>query len=885
MKRAPGPGRGRANPGRTTALGSTMQQFSSPSGGSLNGAPIKGTAVFLTLLAVFLSVVGFSSSRLLQMENRRSDHELSVKLVAEQIRVILNERVEMAKRLARNPTIIGMYGSRPDALDSRALLNTVNEMAATSLIYTLSATGRTFASADSQEALLVGKNYSFRPYFRQAMEGRIALYPALGAFTNLRGVHIAVPIRESGDAKPIGVLVMKIGMDEIDSILDSQPDKLAMVSPDGVVLSSNQPDWLLRSLAPLAPNVVERLRESRQFGDEDVRPLPVDLTGQMVRMNKEAHTIVREALAIPGWSIVSCRPNAIPAPLTPFQLFLWAGGLAITGGMSILIFFLAVNIQHRKRTEKMLRRAEEKYRSIFENAVMGVYQSTQAGRFFEASPSMARILGYDSPADLIESVQDMRDIYYSPTDRDVWLELLAERREFSGFETRYLKKDGQPIWVSLSSRLAVGEDREEQFIEGFCLDVSDKKEAVEALRRERDILSRVMSTSPASITLSDVFGHISYANSRAERLLGIQPLPDRSSGYTRPAFEYRSLDGAVLPEPRIPANRARARKSVVRNERCILQWRDGRQVVVSVSVAPLFDDAGQVVEMVSLFEDVTRLVEAERKAAEQQQQLFEADRMIAMGILTSGIAHEINNPNTYILSTAQTLSDAWREAKVVLDEYYGENGEFLIGGIPYSDMASMLPSMCERIQDGSRRIGRIIKELLVFSRRESIGVTEVLDLNKVIRTSEILLSSMIKKSTHRFEMDLQEGELVIQGNFQRLEQVLINVLQNALQALPGPDFGIHVSSRGDVAAGQAVIIVRDQGVGISKKDLTRVMDPFFTTKRDSGGTGLGLAVSSTIVHDLGGHIHFDSQVGLGTTVTLTFPLKGRASSGGDDATL
>lgn len=249
-----------------------------------------------------------------------------------------------------------------------------------------------------------------------------------------------------------------------------------------------------------------------------------------------------------------------------------------------------------------------------------------------------------------------------------------------------------------------------------------------------------------------------------------------------------------------------------------------------------------------------------------------------MGILTSGIAHEINNPNTYILSSAQTLADAWEQAGVVLAQYYRENGDFVIGGIPYSEMREILPKLNARILDGSRRIGRIIKELLVFSRREGGGATEPVDLNRVINTSEILLSSMIKKSTNRFDMRLSPGELVIEGNFQRLEQVLINVIQNACQALPDPDRGITVTSC--ASDGQAVVTVADEGEGISSDNIGRVMDPFFTTKREKGGTGLGLAVSSTIVHDLGGSISFESREGRGTTVTLCFPLRGEAQPAG-----
>lgn len=842
-------------------------------------ARLRGTAVFLVALMVVLTVTGYEAAHMMRMENRRAAHELSAKLVAEQIRGILHERLDMAKRLARNPTIIQIYDQgSPNALDSRTLLNTVNEMAATSLIYTLSDTGRTFASADSLEAPLVGKNYGFRPYFKQAMNNEISIYPAMGAFTSKRGVHLAVPIYGDKHDTPLGVLVMKIGMEEIDEILASQPNKMAMASPEGVMLSTNQDGWLLHSLAPLTLGVRQRLRKSRQFGPDNIPPLQYDLSGQRVRMDKEWYNIIRVPLSIPGWNIISCQANLTPAPLTLFQTFLITGGTSITGGMATLIFFLAVNIQNRKHTERKLRRTEEKYRSIFENAVMGVYQSTIQGRFLEASPSMATILGYDSPADLIESVQDMRDIYYDANDRDVWLRLLTEHTQFTGFETRYLTKNGDPIWVSLSSRLARGEEHEGEFIEGFCLDVSEKKEAIEALRRERDILSRIMTTSPASIVLSDARDNVTYANARAEQLLGIRPLP-YGGGFTRPEFSIFTLDGAPIPEDETPANRARREMAMVRKDRCVLRWPEGREIIVSVSIAPMFGPGGDVVELVSLYEDITPIVRAEREAAEQQQQLFEADRMIAMGVLTSGIAHEINNPNTYILSSAQTLADAWEQARVILDEFYEENGDYELGGIPYSILRETLPSLNTRILDGSRRIGRIIKELLVFSRRDMGEATEAVDLNRVISTSEILLSSMIRKSTDHFNMNLCPGELVVQGSFQRLEQVLINVIQNACQALPDAGRAITVSSekRGELA----LVMVHDEGQGISQKNLGRVMDPFFTTKRDCGGTGLGLAVSSTIVHDLDGSIHFDSHEGRGTTVTLTFPLKRGIDSSGD----
>ena len=130
---------------------------------------------------------------------------------------------------------------------------------------------------------------------------------------------------------------------------------------------------------------------------------------------------------------------------------------------------------------------------------------------------------------------------------------------------------------------------------------------------------------------------------------------------------------------------------------------------------------------------------------------------------------------------------------------------------------------------------------------------------------------MIKKSTHRFVLDIDDEVPDIRGNFQRLEQVVINILQNACQALPDPNRRIYISTSFDSVSDRVVIICRDEGIGIPKQDLGHVMDPFFTTKRDSGGTGLGLSIASTIVRELRGTIEFSSQPGHGTTVIIRFP--------------
>jgi polar amino acid transport system substrate-binding protein len=151
----------------------------------------------------------------------------------------------------------------------------------------------------------------------------------------------------------------------------------------------------------------------------------------------------------------------------------------------------------------------------------------------------------------------------------------------------------------------------------------------------------------------------------------------------------------------------------------------------------------------------------------------------------------------------------------------------------------------------------------------------------MIKSAVALLSNMIKKSTNRFSIKYGKNIPSLKGNFQRLEQIMINLIQNACQALPDTQKGIFISVQFIKEKSTVVIKVRDEGTGIPPETLLHIRDPFFTTKHDSGGVGLGLSISSKIVEEHGGTIHFESQVGAGTIATITLPVdrKNESSKG------
>jgi len=274
--------------------------------------------------------------------------------------------------------------------------------------------------------------------------------------------------------------------------------------------------------------------------------------------------------------------------------------------------------------------------------------------------------------------------------------------------------------------------------------------------------------------------------------------------------------------------------------------------------------------------DLTREI-AERRHAEEelllnQQQLLQADKMAALGVLVSGVAHEINNPTGLLLLDIPVLKRAHQDAAPILQEYFEEHGDFSLGGLPYSEMRQEIPRILSGMQDGAKRIKRIVHDLKDFARRDDAGDQGLIDLNRVVQTALRLVDPSIRKATASFSSDLAAGLPRFLGNAQRIEQVVVNLVLNACQALPDRDHGIEISTGLASDPPRLELRVRDQGNGIAAEHLSRLTDPFFTTKRESGGTGLGLSVSAGIVKEHGGIISFDSTPGQGTTVTLSFPV-------------
>ncbi|KAF5082019.1 Adaptive-response sensory-kinase SasA [anaerobic digester metagenome] len=255
-----------------------------------------------------------------------------------------------------------------------------------------------------------------------------------------------------------------------------------------------------------------------------------------------------------------------------------------------------------------------------------------------------------------------------------------------------------------------------------------------------------------------------------------------------------------------------------------------------------------------------------------QRQLVQADKMAALGILVSGVAHEINNPNGLILLNIPILRRVLADVTRMLDELREREGSFTLGGISYERMRSELPMMLDEMQEGALRIKRIVNDLKDFARREEGVGKSLIDINDASRKAVRLVESTIRKHTDHFSTNYEDDLPFVWGSSQRIEQVVVNLVLNACQALPDKSRAIVITTHYDPEKAVVDLCVRDEGTGINPEQLQHLTDPFFTTKRETGGTGLGLSVSAGILKEHGGTLAFESCPGCWTKASLTIPV-------------
>lgn len=269
----------------------------------------------------------------------------------------------------------------------------------------------------------------------------------------------------------------------------------------------------------------------------------------------------------------------------------------------------------------------------------------------------------------------------------------------------------------------------------------------------------------------------------------------------------------------------------------------------------------------------------EEEALAQQEQVAQAGKMIALGTLVSGVAHEINNPANFVMLNGPLLQEAWTGITPILEEYFREHGDFMAGSINYSRLRGNVTELFRGIKAGAERIRDIVKELKDFAKQDDSSLTDSIDLNETIKSAASLLQNCIRQRTQHFKVEYAKNLPQVRGSSQKIEQVMINLIQNACESLATREKRVFVRTLHDADKRQVIVEIRDEGSGVSKENMSRILDPFFTTKRDKGGTGLGLSITAKIVETHNGILHFVSESGNGTIVTVAFPAMAKQEIG------
>ncbi len=510
--------------------------------------------------------------------------------------------------------------------------------------------------------------------------------------------------------------------------------------------------------------------------------------------------------------------------------------------------------------------SEEKYRVILESIEELYYEVDLAGNLTISNDSMSNILGYSKDELIGMNNRQYMDPETAKKVYQTFNEVYQTGIPTKAFDWELIRKDGAKRILETSVSLLRDSKGRPVGFYGIGRDITERKRAEAALRESEEKYRTILHSIEEFYYEVDLAGNLTFFNESMIKNLGY--LREELTGMNYRQYMSEETTNWVFQTFNEVYKTGIPKKA--------FEWelinKDGTKRVVEVSVSLMSDEKRQPKGFYGIARDITERKQIEEESKHHQEQMMQASKMVALGTLVSGVAHEINNPNNFIMLNTPLLQEAWENSKPILEEYYKKNGDFIIGGMRYTEMRENIPILFSGILDGSKRIKQIVEDLRDFIRRDSSDMTQSFDVNAVLKSATSLLSNMIMKSTRHFSIKYGDNLPMLKGNFQRFEQVIINLIQNACQALPDTQRGIFIFTSYDEEGNSIMVKVQDEGVGIPAEALPYIAEPFFTTRRDTGGLGLGLSISSKIVKEHGGILKFTSEPGKGTTAEIILPL-------------
>jgi len=368
---------------------------------------------------------------------------------------------------------------------------------------------------------------------------------------------------------------------------------------------------------------------------------------------------------------------------------------------------------------------------------------------------------------------------------------------------------------------------------GLIQDITENRQALTALHQSERVLRLVLEALPVGVQVMDIQGNIVTTNPAAEKILGNIVTSGLERWTSVQAWWHDS--GQPIKAGEWASSRALALGETSRNEVIDIKAFDGQRRTILNSGAPIRDELGAILGAVVINEDIT-------ERTRLQQQILQSQKMQAVGQLAAGAAHDFNNLLTVISGCSELL----------LEELETEPSK---------------QELLQEIMTATGKAAAVTRQLLTFS-RQSISTPKIVDLNQLIRSNQKLLARLISEEI-RFNIDLDDSPCFVRVDPIQLEQALMNLCLNARDAMPTGGT-LSIRSR-QTADGKVAVTVSDSGEGMSKETRERIFEPFYTTKPQGRGTGLGLAVVYGIVEQSGGRIEVESTPGEGSCFKLFLP--------------
>jgi PAS domain S-box-containing protein len=480
------------------------------------------------------------------------------------------------------------------------------------------------------------------------------------------------------------------------------------------------------------------------------------------------------------------------------------------------------------------REAERRYRELFDNVQEGVFFSSPEGHFIEVNDALVRMLGYDSRDEVLKLDLNTQ-VYLSFEQRDEIVRRLREEGRVHNFEVTLCRRDGSIIHALENAFVVCDAQNNVLQYRGVLLDITELKTSQAQLQRERDFSGKILNNTQTMIMVADTAGLVSYANRRCHE----------SGNFREDELVGQRLDSVVSSshlETFQDAFSTALHGMQVDNLELTIVRGNGSQGKFSVNLSPMRDEAGEVTSVVVLMTDIT-------DASMIQAKLMHTEKMAAVGQLVSGVAHEVNNPLTAIMGFSDLLM---------------ENPE--VPGSARKDLQVIL--------EEAQRTKEIVQNLLSFARqrppqRHRLQINDI--LRKTIALRAYDFSNHGVQIVETFDENLPE----IVGDSHQLQQVFLNILNNAYDAVhpTGRNGVIEIETIHD--GGWIEVLFRDNGEGIRHPE--RIFDPFFTTKEVGQGTGLGLSICYGIVREHEGEILCANNQDLpGATFSVRLPVRTKA---------